>query len=140
MLKPDAIPRLKLGLIIKKFEQKGLRLLDIQVATPTRPQIELHYEEHKGKSFYEPLCEYVLSGQVVKIKMGGLYAITEGRKIIKRIRSELCLGGRKNLIHGSDSEESAKRELNLWFGQDEVEEDVVEGQKNEGEIEGEEGQ
>ena len=116
MLKPDAVPRRKVGEILQKFQRVGLNLLNMEMAKPTKELIYEHYAEHKGKPFYEGLCEYVLSGPVIKLLIGGEMAISRGRKIIKQVRQELCIGGRMNLIHGSDSEESAKREIDLWFG------------------------
>ena len=88
---------------MKKFEDVGLRVLKMEMARPERSLIHQHYAEHEGKPFYEGLCDYVLSGPVIKILIGGEFAIPLGRKIIKGVRENECVGGRFNLIHGSDS-------------------------------------
>lgn len=83
---------------------------------PTEEMLEEHYLEHKDKDFYPGLIKYMLTGPVIKMSFGGKSAIKNGRKLIAQIRKDYCPGGIKNLVHGSDSVQSAKRELELWFG------------------------
>jgi hypothetical protein len=72
MLKPDAIPRKKVGQILSSFTRVGLRVLHMEMATPSADLVQEHYAEHKGKHFYDGLCEFVLSGPVIKLLVGGI--------------------------------------------------------------------
>jgi nucleoside-diphosphate kinase len=129
LIKPDAVRRNLIGEIISRCEKKGYLVAKLQKLTPSRELLAKHYEEHQGKSFYEPLMEFMLSGDVVAIQLEGQRVI-EGFRVIAgttdpttaapgTIRGDL---GRdwgttvvQNLVHGSDSPESAARELLLWF-------------------------
>jgi nucleoside-diphosphate kinase len=129
LVKPDGVRRNLIGEIISRCEQKGYVVSKLKKLTPTRELLAQHYAEHEGKPFYEPLMEFMLSGDVVAIELTGNRVI-EGFRVLAgptdptiappgTIRGDL---GRdwgtkvvQNLVHGSDSEESAARELSLWF-------------------------
>lgn len=129
LVKPDGVRRNLIGEIISRCEQKGYVVAKLRKLTPTRELLAKHYAEHEGKPFYEPLMEFMLSGDVVAIELTGNRVI-EGFRVLAgptdpttappgTIRGDL---GRdwgtkvvQNLVHGSDSEESAARELALWF-------------------------
>lgn len=129
LVKPDGVRRNLIGEIISRCEQKGYVVSRLKKLTPTRELLAKHYAEHEGKPFYEPLMEFMLSGDVVAIELTGNRVI-EGFRVLAgptdpttappgTIRGDL---GRdwgtkvvQNLVHGSDSEESASRELSLWF-------------------------
>lgn len=125
LIKPDAVRRGLVGEIIGRFERKGLtvdamvlRVMDAQLA-------DAHYAEHVDKAFYPPLKEFmtgaplvalVLSGDQVIEVVRGLVGATDGRKAAAgTIRGDLSLSNRENLVHASDSTDSAKREIALWF-------------------------
>ena len=126
MIKPDGVERKLVGQIIARFEQKGFTILEMKMIVPKRELIEEHYAEHKGKPFYEGLVDYVSRGTVVPMVIEGpentikmirqmigatfSYDATPGT-----IRGDFGIMKHENLIHASDSEESAQRELKLWF-------------------------
>ena len=129
LVKPDGVRRNLIGEVIARCEQKGYVVTQLKKLTPTRELLAQHYAEHEGKSFYEPLIEFMLSGDVVAIELSGNRVIEGFRSLAGptdpttaapgTIRGDL---GRdwgtkvvQNLVHGSDSEESAARELALWF-------------------------
>ena len=129
LCKPDAVKRNLIGEIVARCEAKGYVVGDIRLVQPDREILSSHYAEHEGKPFYEPLLEFMLSGPVVAIKLEGERVIEGFRSLAGAtdpttaapgtIRGDL---GRdwgtkviQNLVHGSDSEESAKRELAIWF-------------------------
>jgi nucleoside-diphosphate kinase len=129
LVKPDGVRRNLIGEVIARCEQKGYVVNQLKKLTPTRELLAQHYAEHEGKSFYEPLMEFMLSGDVVAIELSGNRVIEGFRSLAGptdpttaapgTIRGDL---GRdwgtkvvQNLVHGSDSEESAARELALWF-------------------------
>jgi nucleoside-diphosphate kinase len=130
LIKPDGVKRSLIGEVIARCEQKGYRVLRLQMLEPGRDLLAAHYAEHEGKSFYEPLLEFMSSGPVVAIALEGERVIEGFRSLAGTtdpttaapgtIRGDL---GRdfgtvvvQNLVHGSDSPQSAKRELELWFG------------------------
>jgi nucleoside-diphosphate kinase len=129
IIKPDGVRRNLIGEIIRRCEAKGYVVADLKKFTPSRELLEQHYGEHEGKPFFEPLVEFMMSGDVVAIKLQG-HAVIEGFRVIAgatnptvaaagTIRGDLGrdwgLKVQQNLVHGSDSEESANRELLLWF-------------------------
>lgn len=129
LLKPDAVKRNLIGEITRRLEQKGYVIVDLKKFTPSKEILQKHYEEHVGKPFYEPLIEFMSSGDVVAIKLEGNRVIEGFRSLAGAtdptvaapgtIRGDLGrdwgLKVQQNLVHGSDSEESAARELVLWF-------------------------
>ena len=129
LCKPDAVKRNLIGEIISRCERKGYVVADLKYVQPSRDLLAQHYAEHEGKPFYEPLLEFMLSGPVVAIKLEGERVIEGFRSLAGAtdpttaapgtIRGDL---GRdwgtkviQNLVHGSDSEETASRELAIWF-------------------------
>ncbi|HEX5542302.1 MAG TPA: nucleoside-diphosphate kinase [Micromonospora sp.] len=125
LIKPDAVRRGLVGEIISRFERKGLRI-DAMVLREMDPALaDEHYAEHVDKDFYPPLKAFMTGGPLVAMVLSGDQAIevvrgmtgaTDGRKAdAGTIRGDLSLSNRENLLHASDSVESAKRELILWF-------------------------
>ena len=129
LVKPDGVERGLTGEILRRIETKGYEIADLRMVTPTRDLLVAHYAEHEGKPFFEPLVEFMSSGDVVAIKLEG-HRVIEGFRSLAgatdptvaapgTIRGDLGrdwgLKVQQNLVHGSDSEESAARELSLWF-------------------------
>lgn len=130
LIKPDGVSRNLSGAILARVEAKGYTLAELKLVNATRALLEEHYEEHVGKPFYEPLVEFMLSGPV-------LAAVFEGGRVIEGFRSlagttdpttaapgtirgdfgrDWGTAVQQNLVHGSDSPESAAREIGIWFG------------------------
>lgn len=130
ILKPDAIQRGLVGTIINRFERKGLRIVGSKWMLVTRELAEKHYAEHKGKHFYDGLLKFITASPVLVLAIAGVEAVavcrnligaTNGRKATPgTIRGDYSMSGSFNLVHGSDSPESAKRELALWFARGEI--------------------
>ncbi|MBG6180152.1 nucleoside-diphosphate kinase [Arthrobacter sp. CAN_A1] len=129
LIKPDGVSRALTGTILSRVEAKGYTLTDLKLVSATRDLLEEHYAEHVGKPFFEPLVEFMLSGPIVA-------AIFEGERVIEGFRSlagateptaaapgtirgdlgrDWGLKVQQNLVHGSDSTESAQREIGIWF-------------------------
>jgi nucleoside-diphosphate kinase len=125
LLKPDAVRRGLVGNIVSRFEAKGLRFVALEQRVITAAQADRHYAEHVDKDFYPPLRDFVTSGPLVAAVLEGDEAVdvvraingaTDGRKAAPgSIRGDLSLSNRENLVHGSDSVQSAQREIALWF-------------------------
>jgi len=125
LLKPDAVKRGLVGNILARYEAKGLSLVALEQRTIDAAQSDEHYADHVARDFYPPLRDFVTSGPIVAAILEGDEAIavvrelngaTDGRKAVPgSIRGDLSLSNRENLVHGSDSEESATREIALWF-------------------------
>ena len=125
LLKPDAVRRGLIGEIIGRLEAKGLVLVAMDLRTISPEVADQHYAEHVERDFYPPLRAFVTSGPLVAVVLEGDEAVevvralngaTDGRKAAPgTIRGDLSLSNRENLVHGSDSEQSAKREIALWF-------------------------
>ncbi len=125
LLKPDTVRRGLVGEIIGRFEAKGLSLVAMEQRTITAEKADEHYAEHVERDFYPPLREFVTSGPLIALVLEGDEAIdvvrtlngaTDGRKAAPgTIRGDLSLSNRENLVHGSDSTESAEREIGIWF-------------------------
>ncbi|MSO32949.1 MAG: nucleoside-diphosphate kinase [Candidatus Nanopelagicaceae bacterium] len=130
LVKPDGVRRALVGEVISRIESKGYQITDLKLMSATRALLEEHYAEHKGKPFFEPLVEFMLSGPIVAM-------VAEGERVIEgfrslagvtdptvaapgSIRGDLARDqGTKvvqNLVHGSDSPESANREIAIFFG------------------------
>lgn len=129
LIKPDGVARNLIGEIAARIERKGYVIADIKKLRATRALLAAHYAEHEGKPFYEPLIEFMLSGEIVAIRAEG-HRVIEGFRSLAgttdpttaaagTIRGDLGrdwnLPVQQNLVHGSDSPESAARELALWF-------------------------
>jgi nucleoside-diphosphate kinase len=129
LVKPDGVARQLTGEILRRIEAKGYELVDLKMLTAPRDLLDAHYEEHQGKPFFEPLVEFMQSGPVVAVRVAGNGAIAGFRSLAGTtdptsaapgtIRGDLGrdwgLKVQQNLVHGSDSPESAARELALWF-------------------------
>ncbi|NBI07689.1 nucleoside-diphosphate kinase [Senegalia massiliensis] len=125
MIKPDGIQRGIMGEIISKIEKKGFKIIQAKLFEPSRALVEEHYEEHKGKTFFNELINYILSGPVMAMEVKGEFAVEVMRNMIGdkdpklaasgTIRGEFANSMNTNVIHGSDSIESAHLELDLWF-------------------------
>ena len=125
LVKPDALRRGLLGEILGRFERKGLVVEALELRTMDAGLADQHYAEHVDKAFYPPLKEFMTSGPLVALVRSGdqvievvraMIGATDGRKAAAgTIRGDLSLSTRENLVHASDSPESAKRELELWF-------------------------
>ncbi|GFN35578.1 nucleoside-diphosphate kinase [Tepidimicrobium xylanilyticum] len=126
MIKPDGVERKLLGEIISRIEKKGFRIIRAKLFQPDRELVEEHYIEHKDKPFFEEIVEYITRGSVMAMEVEGDSAIEMMRNMIGAtdpkkalpgtIRGDFAYSISENIIHGSDSKESAKRELKLWFG------------------------
>jgi len=125
ILKPDAVQRGLIGEILARFERKGLQVIGMKFITPTNDVAAQHYAEHKERPFFPSLLTFITSSPVVALALEGdeavtvvrgLVGITDGRKSPPgTIRGDYGLSKSNNLIHASDSPESAARELALWF-------------------------
>ncbi|WP_144802158.1 nucleoside-diphosphate kinase [Curtobacterium sp. BH-2-1-1] len=129
LVKPDGVARQLTGEILRRIEAKGYEIVDLKMLTASRDLLDAHYEEHQGKPFFEPLVEFMQSGPVVAVRVGGNAVIQGFRSLAGTtdpttaapgtIRGDLGrdwgLKVQQNLVHGSDSPESAARELALWF-------------------------
>jgi len=129
LVKPDGVKRNLIGEIIRRIETKGYVIVDVKKFTPSRELLAQHYSEHEGKPFYEPLVGFMASGDVVALKVQGDRVIEGFRVLAGATDPTLALTGtirgdlgrdwglkvQQNLVHGSDSVESASRELALWF-------------------------
>ena len=126
ILKPDAVKRKLVGEIIRRFENKGFSIAEMKLMTVSRQLAETHYAEHKGKGFYEDLVSFITGGPVVVMALEGPAAVEIARKLMGKtkftdaepgtIRGDFAHDLTANLVHGSDSPESAARELKLFFG------------------------
>ncbi|GIF07517.1 nucleoside-diphosphate kinase [Actinoplanes siamensis] len=125
LIKPDAVRRGLLGEILSRFERKGLVIEALELRTMDGELADQHYAEHVDKAFYPPLKDFMTSGPLAALVLSGdevidvvraMIGATDGRKAAAgTIRGDLALSNRENLVHASDSADSAKRELALWF-------------------------
>lgn len=125
LVKPDAYARLLTGEILARFERKGLRPVALRVMTMTRELAERHYAEHLEKPFFGELADFITSGPLVALVLEGVEAVAAARQVIGAtnplesapgsIRGDLALETGENLVHGSDSPESAVREIGIFF-------------------------
>jgi nucleoside-diphosphate kinase len=125
LIKPDAVRRGLVGEILGRFERKGLVVEQLVLRSMDAVLADQHYADHVEKAFYPPLKDFMTSGPLVALVLSGdevidvvraMIGATDGRKAAAgTIRGDLSLSNRENLVHASDSPESAKRELALWF-------------------------
>jgi len=125
LIKPDAVRRGLVGEILGRFERKGLAVDALVLRTMSAELADQHYAEHVEKAFYPPLKAFMTSGPLVAAIFSGdeaievvrgLIGVTDGRKAAAgTVRGDLSLSNRENLVHASDSADSAKREIALWF-------------------------
>jgi len=129
-VKPDGVQRGLVGEIIKRFEQKGFKIVGLKFLQATKEKAEAHYAEHKGKGFFKGLVEFFASGPLVAIVFEGEDVIASGRKIMGAtkpkdsnpgtVRGDFGVNMGRNIIHGSDGPESAKHEIANWFTESEI--------------------
>ena len=132
MIKPDGVQRGCVGEIIARFEKKGFKLLAMKLYSPSKQLLEEHYKDLKEKPFFPKLVEYMMMGPVVCMIWQGREVVKTGRKMLGAtnplnsepgtIRGDYCIESGRNIIHGSDSVESAEREIKLWFKPEEINE------------------
>src|SRR5579872_6824134 len=125
MIKPDGVERKLVGEIIRRFEDKGFRLVALKMLTPAKALAEEHYAVHRGKSFFEGVVSFITSGPVVATVWEGEGVIELARKLMGAtkpidsapgtIRGDYANSIEQNLIHGSDAPETAAQEIKLWF-------------------------
>jgi nucleoside-diphosphate kinase len=125
LLKPDAVRRHLVGQVLARFEAKGLAVAAMELRTIDGAQADRHYAEHVERDFYPPLREFITSGPLVALVLEGEEAIAVTRTLIGptdgrqapagTIRGDFSLSNRENLVHASDSPDSAAREIALWF-------------------------
>ena len=130
LLKPDAVQRGLVGPILGRFERRGLKVVGLKMMKVSRQLAETYYAEHKGKPFFEGLVKYVTADPVVAMVLEGDNAVAVVRKMMGKtnsaeaepgtIRGDFGLQIGRNLIHGSDSLESSKREISLFFRPEEL--------------------
>ncbi len=126
LVKPDGVARGLVGEVISRIERKGLTLVAVELRTVDRALAEQHYAEHDGKPFFGSLLEFITSGPVLAAVIEGPRAVAAFRQLAGgtdpvekaapgSIRADFALQTQSNLVHGSDSPESAEREIKLWF-------------------------
>ncbi|MGV0785841.1 nucleoside-diphosphate kinase [Mycolicibacterium sp. XJ2] len=126
LVKPDGVKRRLVGDILSRIERKGLAIAELKLVTVSDELARRHYAEHEGKPFFDSLLAFITSGPVVAAVVEGPRAVAAFRQIAGgtdpvekatpgTIRGDLALITQDNLVHGSDSPESAAREINLWF-------------------------
>ncbi len=125
LVKPDAYARALSGEILRRLERKGLRPVAARVLTMSQELAEAHYAEHLGKPFYPPLVAFITSGPMMALVLEGPSAVTAARQLIGgtdplraapgTIRGDFGLESARNLVHGSDSADSAVREIEIFF-------------------------
>ncbi|XP_041854656.1 nucleoside diphosphate kinase 3 isoform X1 [Melanotaenia boesemani] len=129
-VKPDGVQRKLVGEIVRRFEKKGFKLVGLKLMQASEDLLREHYCALRGKPFFSRLMSYMSSGPVVAMVWQGLDVVKTARKMLGEtnpaeslpgtIRGDFCVEVGKNVIHGSDSVESAQKEISLWFRQNEL--------------------
>ena len=130
MVKPDGVQRGLVGEVVRRYEARGLKVVGLKLMLVPRSKAEEHYAEHKGKPFYNGLVDYITSGPVAALCLEGKNAVAVVRAMNGAtkpwdaapgsIRGDLALDIGRNVVHGSDSVDAAKRELAIYFNKDEL--------------------
>ena len=125
MIKPDGVVRQLTGEIVKRFEQRGYKLVGLKLVKPSKEHLEKHYGDLKDKPFFPKMISYMLSGPVVAMVWEGKNAVKMGRMMLGAtnpadslpgsIRGDFSIDIGRNICHGSDTVENAKKEIELWF-------------------------
>jgi nucleoside-diphosphate kinase len=125
LVKPDAFSRGLTGEILARFERKGLKIAALKLVTTPRETAETHYAEHKERPFFGELVDFITSGPLVAAVLEGEDVVKASRQLIGAtnpleantgsIRGDFAIEVGQNLVHGSDSDESAEREIGIWF-------------------------
>ncbi|RMJ27676.1 Nucleoside diphosphate kinase [Aspergillus sp. HF37] len=129
-IKPDGVQRGLVGPIISRFENRGFKLVAMKLSSPSKEHLETHYKDLSEKPFFKGLVAYMLSGPVLAMVWEGRDVVRTGRTILGAtnplasapgtIRGDYALDVGRNVCHGSDSVESAKKEISLWFSPSEL--------------------
>lgn len=130
MMKPDAVQRRLMGKILSRFEEKGLQIVAVKLMQIDEDLAKTHYGEHADKPFFGSLIEYITSSPSLAMVIEGEEAISTIRKLVGAtnpleadlgtIRGDFAMDTGRNIIHASDSPDSAEREINLFFNEDEI--------------------
>lgn len=130
LLKPDAVIKGVCGQIIERFEKRGFKIVALKMLQLTKEQAEVHYQEHKGKPFFQELVNFIISGPLIAMVISGENAIRASRNMMGStnpidalagtIRGDFALNVRNNMIHGSDSLVSAEKEIKYFFTESEL--------------------
>jgi len=130
MIKPDAVQRGFIGEIIGRFEKKGIKIVAMKMVSVSKELAEKHYGIHKGKPFFKPTVEYIISSPVVAMVLEGENAINMVRGMMGKTNPQEANPGTirgdfgqfigRNIVHGSDGPDTAEFEINLWFKKDEL--------------------
>ncbi|MBC7080767.1 MAG: nucleoside-diphosphate kinase [Thermoplasmatales archaeon] len=130
MIKPDGVQRRLIGKILQRIEDCGFKIVAIKFLKISREMAEKHYMAHKGKNFFDGLINYITSGPVLAMVVEGKDAVSRVRKIVGptnpsdampgTIRGDFSQDIGRNIIHASDSKETAEKEIKLWFSKDEI--------------------
>merc|ERR1712110_629491 len=130
MLKPDAVHRGLIGDIVKRFEQKGFKLVAMKFMQASEELLKEHYADLSTKKFFPGLIKYMSSGPVVPMVWEGKDVVKQGRRMLGEtnplasnagsIRGDYCIDVGRNIMHGSDAVDSAKKEISLWFNEKEL--------------------
>lgn len=125
MIKPDGVQRRLVGEVIKRFENRGYKLVALKMMSVSQKHAEDHYADLSSKPFFPGLIKYIISGPVVAMVWEGKDVVKQGRNMVGAtnplesaagtIRGDFCIDVGRNIIHGSDAVESAKKEIALWF-------------------------
>ena len=128
MIKPDGVQRGLIGRIIQRLEDRGMKICAMKLIQVTPKQAKEHYKEHEGKEFYEPLLKYIMSGPVVAMVVEGRDCVDQIRKLAGKtdpkdaqpgtIRYDFGQNISRNVVHAADGNESAKREIGIYFDDD----------------------
>ncbi|XP_077068551.1 nucleoside diphosphate kinase 3 isoform X3 [Siphateles boraxobius] len=129
-VKPDGVQRRLVGEIIHRFERKGFKLVGMKLLQASEEQLRQHYRDLREKPFYSSLVKYMSSGPIVAMVWQGHEVVKTARKMLGEtnpadslpgtIRGDFCVEVSRNVVHGSDSVESAQREISLWFAHNEL--------------------
>jgi len=130
MVKPDGVQRGLVGEIITRFEKKGIKIIAMKLVSVSKELAEKHYGIHKGKPFFKPTVEYIISSPVVAMVLEGNNVINTVRAMMGKTNPQEASGGTirgdyaqfigRNIIHGSDGPETADFEIKLWFKPEEI--------------------
>jgi len=130
MIKPDGVQRGLIGKVVSRLEERGMKIVAMKLMRITRELAEKHYKEHKGQDFYKPLLEFITSSPVVAMVVEGREAVKQVRKLVGEtdpmkakpgtVRFDFAQEIRMNIVHASDRKESARREIKIYFDDDEI--------------------
>lgn len=125
LIKPDGVNRGLIGRIINQYEEKSLEIVALKMMTATKDRATKHYSEHVGRDYFEELINYITEGKICAIILKGKQAVEVVRKVngdkdpikseMASIRGRFTIDKTRNLVHSSDSEESAEHEISIWF-------------------------